>query len=143
MPPFLLSSDGLAEFLQRFSTGELARADWNHAAHLAVAAVTVFHGGDVRQVRERILAYNASQGIVSTPDYGYHETVTGFWVERIGELLKGIGRGATEWDAARAVIAAFAHRGRLFDSYYSYDIIASREARAEYHPPDIPDILRA
>jgi hypothetical protein len=143
MPLFLLSSDAFAAFLHHFSTGEMPRADWNHAAHLAVAAVTVFHGGDVQQVRHRILAYNATQGIVSTPDYGYHETVTGFWVERIGELIKGLGRGATEWDAARAVVAAFAHRGRLFDSYYTYDITASRQARAEYHPPDIPDILRA
>jgi hypothetical protein len=143
MPPFLLSPGSFAVFLQGFSTGEMPRTEWNHAAHLAVAAVTVFHRGDVREVRERILAYNATQGIVSTPQYGYHETVTGFWVERIRELLQGLGRGATEWDAARAVVAAFAHRGRLFDSYYSYDIVASREARAEYHPPDIPDILRA
>jgi len=143
MPPYLLTSEGFEYFLQRFSSGELPRADWNHAAHLAIAAATVFENGGIDEVRRRILAYNATQGIVSTHEYGYHETVTCFWVERIGELIAGLGRNATAWDAARAAVAAFAHRGRLFDSYYSYDIIACRKARALYHPPDIPDMLRA
>jgi len=58
-------------------------------------------------------------------------------------LIGGLGRHATAYDAARAVVAAFAHRGRLFDFYYSYNLLESREARAAYLPPDIPDILRA
>ena len=143
MPPYLFTSESFEEFLQRFASGEFPRADWNHAAHLAVAAATIFENGSIDDVRRRILDYNATQGIVSTPDYGYHETVTCFWVERIGELIAGLGRGATAWDAARAAVAAFAHRGRLFDSYYSYNVIDCREARAAYHAPDIPDMLRA
>lgn len=137
MPPFLLSPDAFSEFLRLFFAGELPRAEWNHAAHLAIAAVTIQEGGSAREVRDRILAYNKTQGIESTPVSGYHETVTCFWVERIAELTSGLGRGATAWDAARAAVAAFAHRGRLFDSYYTYNIVASREARAAYHPPDI------
>jgi hypothetical protein len=143
MPPFLLTSDAFSEFLDRFLTGQLPRADWSHSAHIAVAAATVHAGGSVAEVRARILAYNASQGIDSTPDHGYHETITCFWVERIRELLTGPGRGATNYEAARAAVAAFAHRGRLFDSYYSYDVVTSRAARAAYLPPDIPGILRA
>jgi len=133
MPPYLLSIDAFAEFLHRFSSGELPRAEWNHAAHLAVAAATIHAGG---AVRDRILAYNESQGIVSNPDYGYHETLTRFWVDRIQELISALGRGASDYDAARAAVAAFAHRPRLFDSYYSYDLFASREARAMYLSPD-------
>lgn len=143
MPPFLLSIEAFASFLERFSSGQLPRTEWSHAAHLAMAAETVHEGGDAATVRERILRYAESQGIVSTPDSGYHETVTCFWVARIRELNGVLGRGATSYDAARAAVAAFAHRGRLFDSYYTYDLFASREARAAYLPPDIPDILRA
>ena len=143
MPPFLLSIEAFSFFWDQFSAGTLPRAEWGHAAHLAVAAAAVHDGGTVATVRERILRYNESQGIVSTPDYGYHETITCFWVERIGELLSGLGRNGTAYDAARAVVAAFAHRGRLFDFYYSYNLLESREARAAYLPPDIPDILRA
>jgi len=143
MPPYLISEDAFTEFLRRFETGEMPRSEWNHSAHLAVAAATIHAGGGPAEVRAKILAYNATQGIVSTPASGYHETITRFWVERIRELTAGLGRGATEWDAARAVVSAFAHRGRLFSSYYSYDVAACREARASYRPPDIPDILRA
>ncbi|MFN0105432.1 MAG: hypothetical protein ACKV2U_25510 [Bryobacteraceae bacterium] len=137
MPPFLISSDSFSGFLRSFSTGELPRAEWNHAAHLAIAAAAIHSGGSSDQVRDRILTYNKTQGIESTPVSGYHETITRFWVERIRELTAGLGRGATQWDAARAVVAAFAHRGRLFDSYYSYNVVASREARAHYQPPDL------
>lgn len=136
MPPYLLSSEAFSAFLQQFLSGQLPRAEWNHAAHLAVAAATVLEGGDTPAVRARILAYNATQGIVSTPDYGYHETITCFWVHRIAELVSTLGRGATPFDAARATVAAFAHRGRLFDAYYSYDVAASRDARAVYLAPD-------
>lgn len=143
MPPFLLSSEAFTAFLEDFAAGVLPRAEWSHSAHLAVAAAIVHAGGTVVSVRDQILRYNESQGIVSTPDYGYHETVTCFWVERISDLIGGLGRNASAYDAARAVVAAFAHRGRLFDSYYSYNLFESRQARAAYLPPDIPDILRA
>ena len=143
MPPFLLSHEAFTGFLQRFESGELPRAEWNHAAHLSMSAATIHAGGDKDTVRARILVYAKAQGIVSTPDSGYHETITCFWVERIRELTAALGRGACAWDAARAAVSAFAHRGRLFDAYYSYDLIASREARAVYHAPDIPDILRS
>jgi hypothetical protein len=136
MLPFLLSPDAFAAFLHRFDSGTLPRAEWSHAAHLAVAAATVHAGGSIAQVRHRILTYNAAQGIVSTPTYGYHETITQFWVVRLQELLAGLGRGATAWDAARAAVATFAHRGRVFDHYYSFDIVTDTHARAVYVAPD-------
>lgn len=138
MPPYLLSQEAFAAFLLCFNEGRLTRTEWNHAAHLSIAADTVFNGGGATEVRHRILEFNKSLGIVSTPDYGYHETVTCFWVERLQALIAHLGRGASPYDAARAAVAAFAHRGRLFDAYYSYDITASRTARAAYQPPDIP-----
>lgn len=137
MPPYLLSEDLFQDFLHRFSTGQFPRAEWNHAAHIAMAAAAIHDGADHAAVRARILAYNATQGIVSTPTYGYHETLTRFWVDRIGELLAGLGRGATAYDAARAAVAAFAHRGRLFDRYYAFDVVNSSDARTRYISPDL------
>lgn len=137
MPPYLLTSDDFHRFLADFASGQLPRQEWNHAAHLAIAAATLHAGHGAAAVKDRILDYNGKQGIISTPDYGYHETITRFWVERIAELLAGLGKGSTPWDAARAAVAAFAHRGRLFDAYYTYDIVRSREARAAYVPPDV------
>jgi len=136
MPPFLLSLEAYSAFLTAFEAGQLPRAEWNHAAHIAIAADTIYSGGGIAEVRHRILTFNQSLAIENTPDSGYHETITRFWVDRIADLLAGLGRGATSWDAARAAVAAFAHRGRLFDAYYSYDIVSNRAARAGYVPPD-------
>ena len=137
MPPYLLSEELFQDFLHRFSTGVFPRAEWNHAAHIAMAAAAIHNGADHDAVRARILAYNDTQGIVSTPTYGYHETLTRFWVDHIRELLSGLGRGATAYDASRAAVAAFAHRGRLFDRYYTFDVVQSSDARTRYISPDL------
>ena len=65
--------------------------------------------------------------IVPTPPRkrAHPPSITRFRVERIRERTVGFDCGSSEWDAARA---AFAHRGRLFDSYYMIDIVVSREA---------------
>ena len=78
-------------------------------------AATIHAGGDKDTVRARILASAKAQGIVSTPDSGYHESITCFRVKRIAGLTAALGRGACAGDAARAI----------------------------YHPSAIPDILRA
>lgn len=97
--------------------------DWNRSANPAIAAAAI-----------SIVACNKTQGIESAPGYGYHEIITDFRVKHFRQRTAGCDRGSSEWDAARA---AFAHRGRLFDSYYTIDITASREAGANYHPLDI------
>jgi hypothetical protein len=137
MPPYLLTPAAFDAFLERFHAGMLSRQEWNHAAHLAVAAAIVHRGGGGDAVRQQILVFNHQLGIVSSPESGYHETVTRFWVERLAALLPALGRGATAFDTARAALAAFAHRARLFDAYYSFDIVSNRTARAHYVPPDL------
>lgn len=102
-----------------------------------MAASIVARGGGIDEVRAAILAYSETQGIVSTPDYGYHETVTQFWCDRLAELYRGLGRGATAFDLARAAAAGLAHRRDIFEAYYSFDVVKSREARANYLRPDI------
>lgn len=136
MPPYLDSAESLAAFLADFDAGRIPRAEWNHAAHLAFAAAAIQQGAGMDEIRARILHYASIQGIESTPDSGYHETLTRFWVDRLSALTAALGRGATALDAARAAVAAFAHRPRLFDAYYTFDLVASREARALYLPPD-------
>lgn len=137
MPPYLLSPEAFAGFLAEISAGAFPRASWNHAAHLAAAADLVAGGAGPAAVRERILAYNATQGIVSTEDYGYHETVTQFWVLRLQELHQALGPAVDGYTLARAAVAGFAHRGGIISAYYSYDVLKDRPARAFYRAPDL------
>ena len=137
METYLVSIQAYEDFLTDVSEDRFPRDKWNHAAHLSMAASIVARGGGIDEVRAAILAYNKMQGIVSTPDSGYHETVTRFWCDRLAELHRGLGRGATAYDLARAAAAGLAHRRAIFREYYSFDVIQSREARAKYIPPDV------
>lgn len=137
METYLVSIQAYNGFLTDVSEGRFPKDKWNHAAHLSMAASVVASGGGINEVRVAILAYNKTQGIVSTPDYGYHETVTRFWSDRLAELHRSLGRGATAYDLARAAVAGLAHRRAIFREYYSFDVIQSREARATYVPPDV------
>ncbi len=137
MTTYLDSIRSYEAFLTDFSEGRFPRDNWNHAAHLSMASSIIASGGGIGEVRAAILAYAAALGIVFTEDSGYHETVTRFWCDRLAELYRGLGRGATAYDLARAAVAGFAHRREIFQEYYSFDVVKSREARAGYVPPDL------
>lgn len=137
METYLVSIQAYEAFLADVSEGRFPRDNWNHAAHLAMASSIIARGGGSAEVREAILNYAAAQGIVSTVDSGYHETVTRFWCDRLADLYRGLGRGATAYDLARAAVAGFAHRCGILKQYYSFDVSRSREARASYAAPDL------
>ncbi len=137
MESYLVSIQAYEAFLTDVSEGRFPRDKWNHAAHLSMAAAIIARGGGIDEVRAAIFGYNETQGIVSTPDYGYHETVTRFWCDRLADLYRGLGRGATGYDLARAAVAGFAHRRDLLKAYYNFDVTQSREARAGYVAPDL------
>lgn len=45
-------------------------------------------------------------------------------------------RGLSRAAAARAIVDRFASRRDLFRDYYSFDLLASRDASARWIPPD-------
>jgi hypothetical protein len=132
MTDILQSKTSFDRFLHDVVVGTFPRSRWNHAAHLAYAAWVLWNGGRYDGVRSAILAYSKTQGIVSTPDSGYHETVTHFWCDRILEL----GPHETAYHLALRAVDVLAGQRELLSKYYSFDVIANREARATYVPPD-------
>jgi hypothetical protein len=139
LPVYLETEESFSQFLEDFALGRIARQDWNHAAHLAMAAARVVEapqGEAFAKVKESILRYADLVGIEHTPDSGFHETVTRFWTDRIEELVAAQPVRPTGLEAARAAVIAYAARGRLFDQYYSFDVVKCREARARYVAPD-------
>ncbi|MBM3788285.1 MAG: hypothetical protein FJW30_28445 [Acidobacteria bacterium] len=132
MPEIVASPASYLAFLDDVARGEFPRAKWNHAAHLAFAAHILFEQKGYDGVRAGILAYNATQGIVSTPDSGYHETVTRFWCDRILELPPQ----TSAFELAALAVSTLTGQLALIGQYYSFDVIKSREARATYSPPD-------
>ncbi len=136
--PFVDTAEGLDEFLRAWRAGELPRGAFTHAAHVAVAASLAFDHEPAeafRRTKEGIIAFNASVGVVSTETSGYHETLTRFWSQVIGELVRG-GRFASRLDVVRAAVETYGDRRDLHRDYYSFDVVADRRARREWVAPD-------
>ena len=117
-------------FLASFEAGTLPRYCWTHAAHLAMATAFLWNEDDatIHQIREGILRYNHSQGIVSTPTYGYHETLTLFWAEMIREYLRS-SNPATRLEAVRGAVKTLGRDSDLPRKRYTFDVFQSIEAR--------------
>src|SRR4051812_8259761 len=87
----------LDAFVQRFSTGDLTRDEWTHAAHLRVGAWHVHHLGPeaaLPLLRERILRLNERLGTPNSSTHGYHETITAAYVRIIAVYLARFDDGA-------------------------------------------------
>ena len=136
---FLRDEQALKEFIGQFEQGTLPKPIWTHGAHLAVGTwylMTLPEETAVEQVRTGIRHYNDCVGTANTQDSGYHETLTLFWLRMIGQFLRGKGNGWCKLEAVRAVVEEFGSRRDLFKKYYSFDVVASREARAGWIAPD-------
>src|SRR5258707_6632158 len=105
----LLESDSeLQRFVDAWKAGRLAKAEWTHAAHVAMAAYFAFdHAADATFaiMKAGILNHNTSVGTPNTEDNGYHETLTRFWASEIGGFVR-CGRFMSRVEAGPAAVAA-------------------------------------
>jgi hypothetical protein len=133
---FLSGEAALTAFLSAFEDGTWPGADFRHAHHLAVAVCYLFEEPDpMDRLRDRIRAYNVSQGGENTEDRGYHETITRFWLETVIAYRESLPAGLSRLETARRVVEEFAPRRDLFRDCYEFDVLKSREARKRWIPP--------
>src|SRR6267378_850277 len=105
----LKSESELQRFVEAWKAGRLPKAEWTHAAHVAMAAYFAFdHAADATFaiMKAGILYHNTSVGTPNTEDNGYHETLTRFWASEIGGFVR-CGRFMSRLEAVRAAVAAF------------------------------------
>jgi hypothetical protein len=134
----LKSESELQGFVEAWKAGRLPKAEWTHAAHVAMAAYFAFDCAvDVTFaiMKTGILHHNTSVGTPNTEDNGYHETLTRFWAGEISAFVRS-GRFTSRLDAARAAVAAFGGDRDRFRQYYSFDVVRDRRARREWVAPD-------
>src|SRR4029077_8353785 len=99
----------LQRFVEAWKAGKLPKAEWTHAAHVAMAAYFAFDRAAEATfaiMKAGILHHNTSVGTPNTEDNGYHETLTRFWSSEIGEFVRA-GRYTSRWEAVRAAVSAF------------------------------------
>jgi len=80
------NEEHLDGFLKAFEYGTWPKADWTHAAHIAVASCyLIAYPLEVAtdRIRLGIRHYNHCVGTRNTDHSGYHETLTVFWMAMV------------------------------------------------------------
>ena len=129
----------LEGFVAAWRSGTLPKSNWTHAAHVAVAAYFAWKYDGVETIailHEGIRHYNTCVGTANTEDSGYHETLTRFWADEVGKLVRG-GAYPSQLEAVRAAVVAFGADKYRFRLFYSFDVVNSRRARREWIAPDL------
>ena len=133
------SPSEIDSLIHAFQECSLPRSQWTHEAHLTVALWYLFYDSEqeaINAVRNGIKRYNSVQGIETTKDGGYHETLTLFWVRTIRRYLADESRNRSMVNLANGLIAKYADRTLPF-TYYTRDRLMSLEARINWVEPDL------
>jgi hypothetical protein len=137
--PFLASDSSLRDFVALWESRALPKAQWTHAAHVAVCAFYTAEFDAIealRRMREGIPLYNEAVGGQNTDDSGYHETLTCLWAKIVADFLAE-GHFATPYAAVYAAVLRFGQERKLHEAFYTYDVVADRRARREWVAPDV------
>jgi hypothetical protein len=101
---------------------------------MAAAYVLQFGDAAFYRIRAGIHHLNWHHGTITTPDRGYHETLTIFWTRVVQSFCRehaGMGR------AELLNLAMEQLPSGLFQDYYGFDVVRSREARQNWMEPDL------
>jgi hypothetical protein len=131
--------DEIESLIREFEACVLPRNRWDHNAHLTVACwyLVCYPGTEATlRIREGIQRYNNAEGIVTTRENGYHETMTMFWIRQVKHFLKDATLDCSLVGLINNLTARYADK-RLPFEYYSHDLLMSWEARLGWVEPDL------
>jgi hypothetical protein len=135
------------ELARAFWETRLPESDWNHAAHLRMAWMTLEENGTPRSIDEAhllmrvgIIKLNAFHGLVETAQRGYHETMTRVWLILVA-ALKNVARGKDSREFLELHPGALTREAPL--RHYSKTRLYSLPARAHFMDPDLEPLPNA
>lgn len=123
----------------RFIAGAVPRSEWTHAAHLTVGLWHVDQFGTneaLTLLRQRIRRLNESNGVVNSPTGGYHETITGAYVQLLDAFLRASPGLSMAGRVERLLADTIAEKEYLL-RFYSKATLLSPQARAQWVEPDL------
>ena len=131
------SDEEVLEVIRRFEACEFPPDDFKHRQHLVVALCYLLRGPEQEAhagMRDGILKFLAHHGI--DPSGVYHETLTVFWIKRVGSFVERAGRARPLAALANELIESCGNSRLVFD-YYSKGLVESEEARRAWAEPDL------
>jgi hypothetical protein len=129
----------IAGLVRRFETAEISREEWTHRAHLTVACWYLLCYPEpeaICEMRARILGYLDARRIKTTPEAGYHETITLCWMRLVRHYLTEIDLDCSLVVLVNGLTRRYSDKNLLF-RHYSRERLLSTEARANWVEPDL------
>lgn len=126
-----------AALLAQFEAQAISRDDWTHRRHFQIAFVYLSLYPLVEaleKIKSGIRALNQANGVVDTPDNGYHETVTVAYTQLISQRMAVDTFADSDNFCERN--ADLLKKGALLH-YYSADLLKSAAARRSFVAPDV------
>lgn len=128
----------IENFVCDFEAGRIAPDEWDHRAHLTVAAwyLARYPEGEATERMIRgIRRHNHVHGVLQSAKGGYHETITLFWLVVTRTALGRMHRGWTLAARIERVVHRLASDKNLIFEFYDRDRLFTDEARARWMPP--------
>ena len=129
----------VAALAEGFIDRSLPKERWTHAAHFTAAAYIARERADLdvdRDFPTFIRAYNRAWADPTAP-FGYHETLTRFYLAAIKGFLSGVPKGEPIDSVCNRLLATPVTARGFPLRYYSPERLFSEEARARFVEPDL------
>jgi hypothetical protein len=126
------------EFAQRFASGEMAPAQFDHLAHLRLAYIHLAtHGPDqaITTYSEALLAFLHHHAIDTAK---FHVTLTRAWLRATWHFMQRLGETTGSEDFLRRCTVL--HDPKIMLTHYSRHLLFSEDARATFIAPDLQPI---
>jgi hypothetical protein len=128
----------LDEIVSGFCSHKLDKSLWTHQAHIVTAIwhLLKYDKYDALcRLRSGIISYNLALGGENTGQSGYHETMTVFWWEIIGQFVSGKKDEPFHRLCVQFLGSPAADKNYPF-RFYSKERLFSAMARAQFVEPD-------
>jgi hypothetical protein len=132
--PIYRSDSEIRDVVEMFESCSFALQEFTHARHLTVACWYLCTLppdqalGRMRVGLQRFITHHGRQG--------YHETITRFWMELLGEFLRSLPEEISMVEKTSRAVEAHSNKEILF-RYYSREFVMSEAARKEWIEPDL------
>jgi hypothetical protein len=130
----------LDAFAERFAAAAIPKAEWTHAAHLAIGAWHVTRFGPdeaLPRLRAGIRRLNDSHGTPNTETSGYHETITAAYLRLLGDFLAACPPDMPLAARVDRLLAGPLGARDVLLRFYTRETLMSARARAEWVEPDV------
>jgi hypothetical protein len=140
---FYQIDETIVTLVQQFEACTLSPTDWDHAVHLTIAVWYLSQYSESEatiRICTGIQRYNHCNGITTTKNSGYHETLTLFWIFIARRFLAAANPNASISVLVNDFILTYGDRKSLFREYYSEELLMSWEARQTWVAPDLKSL---